>query len=500
MYWPYLGALPWQELAETNWDESIHVKGCRYFYLTPEDMEKYLPGSKYNARPLNDFEAEIVDSHIHVSKGEHGLELVSGLVAPEEATEAWIILGSAKNIAGTPVPDQWMVWSAFPGPMLASLKQVPGYEGKTVRELYELNLPIAVKGLNASPTLDEILDFNLFEQDCPEAFIFRGASGTGKTRLALRFIPEELIFSADDFPLVYDEAGKYQFQFQQAAHDWAVCRLTEAAKKQASPIAYCNTNSKHQYYENVEEFLLEQNYSVQIIRTEDLTLSDRSHPDNVHGTPPGVVMRQFLQLVENPHIRRSQVLASRTVDESEPSIIILDKDGTLVTGRGGSIPSFENQLPIAMMQEWVKERHQQGDLIAVASNQAGIAARHKTRESLLLEMVELSQLYPEIGLACVCPDWDGEFLWTWMRGAEDFQELTRTELSQKAGGTLQPFRKPGCGMIEAILTIFRYHPKRAAVFVGNDTADKLAADAAGIKFVHPWEIVLQNSEIQESWS
>jgi D-glycero-D-manno-heptose 1,7-bisphosphate phosphatase len=522
-HWTYLGSLPWQEMPEENWNESIHVKGCRYFFLTHTDVAKYLPGARSNVRPLNDFEEQVVDSHIHISFGRHGHELVSALVMPEEPTEAWLVLGPACDTTGMLLPDQWIVRTAFPGPMLASMKHIPGYETKSLRELRALNLPIAVKGINVSPVMDEISDSQLeeecrrrfryldiqfvggdipnmeSEEDCLEAFIFRGFSGTGKSRLASLFIPDELIFSADDFPLIYDEEGRYQFQLQQAAHDWTMCRLVEAAQKKLTPIAYCNTNSQRKYYQKAEETLKQQGYSVQIVRTEDLTLSDGSYSTNVHGTPPGVVLRQFLQLAENPHIRQSRILASRKSDEKEKQVFILDKDGTLVTGRDGSVPSAGNQLPIPVMQAWVRARYNEGHVIVVASNQAGVAAKHKTPESLLEEAKELAQLYPEIDLICFCPDWDGEVLWIWEKSDEDFQEFIQSELSEKVGEVFQPFRKPGCGMIEAILTVFYHQIKGEAIFVGNDTADKLAAAAAGIQFMHPWEIFLQDIGSTTYW-
>jgi hypothetical protein len=104
-------------------------------------------GATQAFRLLSDFEDY---SSIELRQGGHGVELVSHLVQPVSTKEAWLILGQAKDRDGQVVPNQKMVWAAYPGQMTASIKHV-GFDGSlsSLVQAARQGIKIAVKGVGA---------------------------------------------------------------------------------------------------------------------------------------------------------------------------------------------------------------------------------------------------------------------------------------------------------------------------------------------------------------
>lgn len=139
-----LAQLPWKALLPSSTLGHIHLQGCEYCFLDRGDTAKYLPAAKQNFRVLSSFgSAEIAG--VELREGEHGSELVNQLVREEVSSTAWLILGQAVHEDKTK-GDGLMVWSAFPGELTASIKNMKSFNG-TLGSLLVIDLPFAVKGI-----------------------------------------------------------------------------------------------------------------------------------------------------------------------------------------------------------------------------------------------------------------------------------------------------------------------------------------------------------------
>ncbi len=88
-------------------------------------------------------------------------------------------------------------------------------------------------------------------------------------------------------------------------------------------------------------------------------------------------------------------------------ILLLDKDGTLVNPKSGSkfIQKPWDQEAILGVEQRLKDY--QGWDCVIVSNQAGVAAGHKTMENTIDEMLFCLELFPQIKEAFFCPDFQG---------------------------------------------------------------------------------------------
>jgi D-glycero-D-manno-heptose 1,7-bisphosphate phosphatase len=158
-------------------------------------------------------------------------------------------------------------------------------------------------------------------------------------------------------------------------------------------------------------------------------------------------------------------------------LIILDKDGTLVQSISGSkYPSFQDQQLIFGVKERICAHGEQGDILAIASNQGGIALGHKSLDQTIAEFIEVLGLLPQIKVACFCPDLEGQILdRIWGDG-------TLETLKLENFAHLKPFRKPEPGMLQYLMDIFQ-GMYTDVLFVGNMDSDAQAAAAARIKYL-----------------
>ncbi len=79
------------------------------------------------------------------------------------------------------------------------------------------------------------------------------------------------------------------------------------------------------------------------------------------------------------------------------NLIILDKDGTLVQSISGTrYPSFQDQRLIPGIKELILHHAEAADILAIASNQAGISKGHKSLNAAKAEFMEVFELLPQI--------------------------------------------------------------------------------------------------------
>ena len=166
-------------------------------------------------------------------------------------------------------------------------------------------------------------------------------------------------------------------------------------------------------------------------------------------------------------------------------LLILDKDGTLTTTVSGKkfVSSPVDQKVIPGMDSALIYANKKGYTIAVASNQGGIKAGHKTKLDTIKEFNVLHVLYPEISVSLFCPD-DGETVYK-----IDYEFNSSTQIARKdlPFGETQPlFRKPQAGMLEFLVSDLL--PLEAklwdnVLYIGDRHEDEAAAIDAGITFI-----------------
>jgi histidinol phosphatase-like enzyme len=286
----------------------------------------------------------------------------------------------------------------------------------------------------------------------------------------------------------HDERGKlrYNLELQKASHEWCQKEAEAAMQRGESPIAIANTSMQRRWYQVYINLFLEYGYSVQIVTCEGIILPDGSPAVSTHdvalnisdrmrvGYEPYVYQPFFWENVTNPHV--SSVLR------------LWDKDGTLVFNPNGGIPELDRQKPIFGVGEKLRQFKESGDIIVVASNQAGLATTNKetgaflkTFGSLEQEALELMDMFPEIDLFLACPDWEGNACLVLEKGSQRLVTLERS-------GTLEPFRKPQPGMLQYAMN--RYARKFSqTIFYGTGQVDYLTALAANVPYCHVHDLL-----------
>lgn len=215
--------------------------------------------------------------------------------------------------------------------------------------------------------------------DAKIVYILRGASGSGKTTLALKLAPKEQVFSADNFPGLYD--GGYQIDKQAASHKWCKDQFEIALKEGLSPLCVANTNMKTAYVDGFLGMAKAYGYAMHIIHCEQLLLPDGTVPKNEHNTPAAVIRSQLdgFQLMESPvpGITVSETCAGiKALKHIESKLVISDLVGTLI--RPSSPHRFINQADQAEPIESVLRALSLRGVgeIAIASNQMGVGGGH----------------------------------------------------------------------------------------------------------------------------
>lgn len=107
-------------------------------------------------------------------------------------------------------------------------------------------------------------------------------------------------------------------------------------------------------------------------------------------------------------------------------LLPIDKDGTLVETISGEtfINKPWDQRPISGVREALAKYAVDGWTIVIISNQAGVAAGHKSLESMIAEMQFCLELFPGIKEAYFCPDFEERDCWrVWGDCSEQYRIL-----------------------------------------------------------------------------
>ncbi|XP_035829481.1 D-glycero-beta-D-manno-heptose-1,7-bisphosphate 7-phosphatase-like [Aplysia californica] len=174
-------------------------------------------------------------------------------------------------------------------------------------------------------------------------------------------------------------------------------------------------------------------------------------------------------------------------------LIILDKDGTITTPASGEKfvqhPQDQVLLPgVYSGLEWYKSK---GRYLAIASNQGGVAAGHKTLEEAYQEMAYCRYLCNRlIDATYFCPDLEGNQ----MHITDQIAEGSRTciDLNQEDKDSSEEnklsllntsyYRKPGPGMLKHAMQYYNASQDET-LMIGDRPEDFAAAEMAGVTFL-----------------
>ena len=164
---------------------------------------------------------------------------------------------------------------------------------------------------------------------------------------------------------------------------------------------------------------------------------------------------------------------------SPMKLAIFDKDNTLTTPKSGArfVQNPEDQMLLPGVAEGIAALAANGWAIAIASNQGGVAAGHKSEDDALSEMAHCLKLLPQISVALFCPDFEG-----WICIAVSQNNSKMLNICRDYADLKQQYRKPGRGMLMAAQR-FLGGDFEEVFFVGDRPEDEQAAAAAGVPFL-----------------
>jgi D-glycero-D-manno-heptose 1,7-bisphosphate phosphatase len=190
-------------------------------------------------------------------------------------------------------------------------------------------------------------------------------------------------------------------------------------------------------------------------------------------------------------------------------LAVLDKDATLVLPKSGNkfVQNPTDQILMVGAIQGCQRLIDAGYVLAIASNQGGVASRHKTLEEAISEMGYclslLAASYIEIDRAMFCPDFEGEECHSvFLNDAFAEKNGDAWENGDMLNSTHAKFRIPSPGMhvvIDANSVNFRKPSpgmlilatqKKAltdAWMIGDREEDRGAAEAAGFGFLDAGE-------------
>lgn len=159
-------------------------------------------------------------------------------------------------------------------------------------------------------------------------------------------------------------------------------------------------------------------------------------------------------------------------------LAILDKDGTLTRPVSGArfVQSPEDQELLPGAKEAIASLRASGCALAIASNQGGVAAGHKTLEEAISEMRFAMEL-TGISHGYLCPDFEGKQCYS--VSATSYYAIHENGYGASLVGT---FRKPGGGMLTALRELAGVRPE-GCIMIGDRPEDEGAAEAAGMPFL-----------------
>lgn len=164
-------------------------------------------------------------------------------------------------------------------------------------------------------------------------------------------------------------------------------------------------------------------------------------------------------------------------------LLLLDKDGTLVTPKSGEtfVQQPWDQEPLPGAKEAVSHYHQQGWKMAIISNQGGVEKGHKSLDNCILEMRFCLELFPEIEEAYFCPDFAGINCYRVWR--DDLIHYDADSYISWEYNLRGQFRKPNPGMIQLAQ---RLHVPDETWMVGDRSEDEEAAVSVNFMAADVW--------------
>ena len=168
----------------------------------------------------------------------------------------------------------------------------------------------------------------------------------------------------------------------------------------------------------------------------------------------------------------------------DKKLIIFDKDGTLTTPKSDNtfVQSPDDQKMLPGVAEALGVLIAANKMIAIASNQGGVAAGFKSIDEAWEEM-EFALELCNIGRGVFCPDMEGETIHQSRINplSNEAQRVQRGRSNAECEG-LGSFRKPGPGMLNWLIACERVDLGKV-LFIGDRPEDEQAAAAAKVDFL-----------------
>lgn len=164
-------------------------------------------------------------------------------------------------------------------------------------------------------------------------------------------------------------------------------------------------------------------------------------------------------------------------------LAIFDKDGTLTISKSGAkfVQHPEDQILLPGVAEGIALLKDDGWTVAIASNQGGVAAGHKSLGNAIDEMFFAMRL-ADIELGMAAHSYENEYGEAIFLDLQDGEQQWRPITNRQ-----RKFRKPSDGMINYLASCM--HGNRTwrcglddVLFVGDRPEDHQAAAAAGVAF------------------
>jgi D-glycero-D-manno-heptose 1,7-bisphosphate phosphatase len=162
-------------------------------------------------------------------------------------------------------------------------------------------------------------------------------------------------------------------------------------------------------------------------------------------------------------------------------ILFVDCDGTIREPINGKwIQPYEQIM--AGADKAIAHYHELGYTIIGVSNQAGVAARHKSLEDCIAEQAYTLELLPDVQSIYFCPDFEGKDCWSILR---KYPENPRPIHETWGGKWIGQYRKPNPGMLQAAAMNYGLHITELedCWMVGDRPEDEQCAQNAGINFM-----------------
>lgn len=177
------------------------------------------------------------------------------------------------------------------------------------------------------------------------------------------------------------------------------------------------------------------------------------------------------------------IITSTLTQQTPNKLLLLDKDGTLITPASGKqfVDSPQDQIVLPGVTEAIKKYVEQEYVPIIVSNQGGVEAGYKTIEDTITEMQYCLKLLPYIKAAYFCPDFAGTQIFFVLHTIA-FKINIERFLVNKSRDKYDSFRKPGAGMIQHAIDEYHSSPEHC-IMIGDRLEDFKAASNCHMSFI-----------------